>query len=174
MSTLQERWIGCEGSAWRWKRENFRRFRIGGITCWRLVPNARRIDRIIGNDSWEAMGMIQAQCNWVPYKLKPRDVEQLFFAWEQLIQRQNRKGFNIALWPAPKNGFTAIISNAENYRELLDMPPRWRPDRIFTMPRLCSAFGGTTSRWYIMSYWNRVKPSQGIGIKWNYCIWVEN
>ena len=31
-------------------KRNFQRFRIGGISCWRLVPNARRIDRIIGSD----------------------------------------------------------------------------------------------------------------------------
>ena len=41
----------------------------------------------------KAMGMIQKQGNWVPYKLNPRDVERLFFACEQLLQRQNRKGF---------------------------------------------------------------------------------
>jgi len=29
----------------------------------------------------------------VPYKLKPRDVERRFFICEQLIQRQQRKGF---------------------------------------------------------------------------------
>ena len=39
------------------------------------------------------MGMIQKQRNWVPYELKPRDVEERFFAYEQLLQRQNRKGF---------------------------------------------------------------------------------
>ena len=33
-----------------WKRENFGRFRIGGITCRRLMPKARRIGRIIGSD----------------------------------------------------------------------------------------------------------------------------
>jgi len=38
------------------------------------------------------MGMIQKQGNWVPYELKPRDVERRFFTREQLIQRQ-RKGF---------------------------------------------------------------------------------
>ena len=35
----------------------------------------------------EAMGMIQKQGNWVSYRLKPRDVEQRFFACEQLFQR---------------------------------------------------------------------------------------
>jgi len=39
------------------------------------------------------MGMIQKQGNWVPYKLKLRDVERRFFTCEQLIQRQQRKGF---------------------------------------------------------------------------------
>ena len=41
----------------------------------------------------KAMGMIQEQGNWVPYELKPRDVEQRFIACEQLLQKQNRKGF---------------------------------------------------------------------------------
>ena len=40
----------------------------------------------------KAIGMIQLQGNWVPYELKPRDVERRFFAYEQLLQRQNRKG----------------------------------------------------------------------------------
>ena len=40
-----------------------------------------------------AMGMIQKQGNWVPYELKPRDIERRFFTCEQLIQRQQRKGF---------------------------------------------------------------------------------
>ena len=39
------------------------------------------------------MGMIQKQGNWVPYELKPRDVERRFFGCEHLLQRQNRKGF---------------------------------------------------------------------------------
>ena len=38
------------------------------------------------------MRMIQKQGNWVPYELKPKDVERRFFACEQLLQRQNRKG----------------------------------------------------------------------------------
>ena len=39
------------------------------------------------------MGMIQKQENWVSYELKPRDVERRFFTCEQLIQRQQKKGF---------------------------------------------------------------------------------
>ena len=41
----------------------------------------------------KAMGMIQKQGNWVPYELKPRDVERCLFACEQLLERQRRKGF---------------------------------------------------------------------------------
>ena len=40
-----------------------------------------------------AMAMIQKQGNWMPYELKSRDVERRFFTCEQLIQRQQRKGF---------------------------------------------------------------------------------
>ena len=43
------------------------------------------------------MGMIQKQGNWVPYELKLKDVEWRFFACGQLLQRQNRKDFYIAL-----------------------------------------------------------------------------
>jgi len=32
----------------------------------------------------KAMGMIQKQENWVPYELKPRDVERCLFACEQV------------------------------------------------------------------------------------------
>ena len=41
----------------------------------------------------KAMCMIQKQENWVPYELKPRDVERRFFACDQLLQKLNRKGF---------------------------------------------------------------------------------
>ena len=41
----------------------------------------------------KSMGMIQKQGNWVPYELKPRDIERRFFTCEQLIERQQRKGF---------------------------------------------------------------------------------
>jgi len=39
------------------------------------------------------MGMLQKQGNWMPYELKPRDVERRFFTCEQLVQRQQRKDF---------------------------------------------------------------------------------
>lgn len=41
----------------------------------------------------KTLGMIQKQGNWVPYDLKPRNIEQRFFTCEQLLKRQKRKGF---------------------------------------------------------------------------------
>ncbi|GFY11791.1 mariner Mos1 transposase [Trichonephila clavipes] len=37
----------------------------------------------------KVMGMIQKQGNWVPYELKPRDVERRLFACEQLLARKS-------------------------------------------------------------------------------------
>ncbi|KAG5318699.1 MOS1T transposase, partial [Pseudoatta argentina] len=42
------------------------------------------------------LGMIQKQGHWVPYELKPRDVERRFGTCELLLQRQKRKGFLVA------------------------------------------------------------------------------
>ena len=122
----------------------------------------------------KAMGMIQKQGSCIPYELKLRDVERLFFACEQLLQRQNLKGIYIALWPATKSGPTTIIPSAENHGEYLDMTPRRRPGRIFTVPRLCSAFGGISSVWCIMSCCNRVKLSQGDGVEGDWCLWTKH
>lgn len=41
----------------------------------------------------KALGMIRKVGNWVPYELKPRDVERRFFTCEELLKRQKRKGF---------------------------------------------------------------------------------
>lgn len=40
-----------------------------------------------------SLGMVQKQCNWVPYELKPRDVERRLVTCEMLLERQKRKGF---------------------------------------------------------------------------------
>ena len=57
----------------------------------------------IGSDSAshfktpQSHGNFQKQGNWVPYELKLRDVERRLFAYEQLLERQRRKGFCIEL-----------------------------------------------------------------------------
>ena len=79
--------------------KKIQRQRIRGITRRRSESNARGACKIIGGIQQAVsvrlriMGMIQKQGNWVPYELKPRDVERRFFTCEQLIQRQQRKGF---------------------------------------------------------------------------------
>ncbi|UYV65864.1 hypothetical protein LAZ67_3005758 [Cordylochernes scorpioides] len=51
-------------------------------------------------DNWEkrwrclkVMGMVQKQGNWVPYELKPGNIERRICTCELLLKRQNRKGF---------------------------------------------------------------------------------
>ena len=36
------------------------------------------------------LGMIQKQAHWVPYELKPRDVDRRFVTCELLLQQQKR------------------------------------------------------------------------------------
>ena len=66
-----------------------------------------------------------------------------------------RRCFYIALWPTMKNMSTTMFPSAENHEECLDMPPRRRPDRIFTVLILCSTFGETS-----LVYYELLKPSQ--------------
>ena len=41
----------------------------------------------------KALRMIQRKGNWVPYEMEPSDVERHLSTYEQLLQRQKRKGF---------------------------------------------------------------------------------
>ena len=41
----------------------------------------------------KAAGYIQKQGNWVPYELKPRDVERRFCMSEMLLERHKKKSF---------------------------------------------------------------------------------
>jgi len=43
----------------------------------------------------KSLGMIQKQGNWVPYELKPRNVERPFFTCEMLLARRNERVFCI-------------------------------------------------------------------------------
>ncbi|UYV69955.1 SETMAR [Cordylochernes scorpioides] len=48
----------------------------------------------------KVMGMVQKQGNWVPYELKPGNIERRICTCELLLKRQNRKGFlhQIVTW----------------------------------------------------------------------------
>ena len=75
--------------------------RFSKMQNWRhySCQNQEKLARSLGvtqqaiSKRLKAMGMIQKQENWVPYVLKPRDVERGLFACEQLLERQRRKGF---------------------------------------------------------------------------------
>ena len=51
------------------------------------------VDRTTVSKRLSALGMIQKEGSWVPYELKPRDIERRIVTCEQLLQRQKRKGF---------------------------------------------------------------------------------
>ncbi|KAG5327264.1 MOS1T transposase, partial [Pseudoatta argentina] len=52
-----------------------------------------QVDESTVSKRLKGLGMIQNQGHWVPYELKPRDVERRFGTCELLLQRQKRKGF---------------------------------------------------------------------------------
>ncbi|KAG5324063.1 MOS1T transposase, partial [Pseudoatta argentina] len=52
-----------------------------------------QVDESTVSKRLKELGMIQKQGNWVPYELKPRDVERRFGTCELLLQRQKRNGF---------------------------------------------------------------------------------
>lgn len=57
------------------------------------LADALGVDHSTVSKRLKAMGMISKQGNWVPYELKPRDVERRFLTCELLLARQKRKGF---------------------------------------------------------------------------------
>ncbi|KAG5317905.1 MOS1T transposase, partial [Pseudoatta argentina] len=57
-----------------------------------------QVDESTVSKRLKGLGMIQKQEHWVPYELKPRDVERRFGTCELQLQRQKRKGF-LAMHP---------------------------------------------------------------------------
>ena len=110
------------------------------------APNRNWIDRIIGSNSTSHFETRQSHGNnSEARKLGSIRVEAERCSTASLLVNnclKNRigRGFNISLWPVTKNGSTTIIPSAVNHGECPDMPPRRLPDRIFTIPRLCSTF----------------------------------
>ncbi|EGI61409.1 Mariner Mos1 transposase [Acromyrmex echinatior] len=93
----------------------------------------------------KVMGMIQKQGNWVPYELKPRDVEWRLFACEQLLEKQRRKGFLHRIVIGDEKWVHYDNPKRRKSWGISAMLPRRRPNRIFTVPRSCSVFGETSS-----------------------------
>ena len=109
------------------------------------------------------MGMIQKQGNWLLYELKPRDVERRFFACEQLLQRQNQKGF-----------LHRIVTNNEKWVHY-DNPKRWKswgmPGHASTSTARPDIHGAKVmlSIWWDqlgVMYYELLKPSETIAGNW--------
>ena len=121
------------------------------------------------------MGMIQKQENWMPYELKPRDVERRFFTCEQLIQRQQKKGF-----------LHRIVTGDEKWI-FYDNPKK---KKYYAKPGQSLSSISTSTPWlnigskimlciwwdqkvlFIMSCWNLAIPLRAIGIGYNWFVWA--
>ena len=124
-----------------------------------------------------ATGMIQKQGNWVPYELKPRDVERRFFTCEQLIQRDNReKVFCIGLWLEMRSEYFTTTPRRKNITlnpvNRCHRPQHEHHGRTFMVQRSCCVSGGTKRVLFTMSCWNLAIPLRTIGIGYNWFIWA--
>lgn len=63
--------------------------------CQTLIELGKslQVDDTTVSKRLKALGMIQKQGHWVPYELKPRDIERRYLMCELLLERQKRKGF---------------------------------------------------------------------------------
>ena len=59
------------------------------------IQYSLQVDESTVSKRLKALGLIQKQGHWVPYELKPRDVERRFPKCELLLKRQKRKVFCI-------------------------------------------------------------------------------
>ena len=82
--------------------------------------------------------------------------------------------FFIASWRVIKNGFITATQKEESDGDCPVMLLRRRLGKIFTLPRLRCVFGRTRPMLFIMSFWNRTKPSLGNGIERNWCVKAEH
>jgi len=110
------------------------------------------------------LGMIQKQENWVPYELKPRNVERRFFTYEMLLARHKRKDFLYRI----VIGSTTIIQRRGNHGDHLAMLQHRQSSRIFMKKNSCCVFGGIS----LVSYYellkrNRTRPLLGLSTEHN-------
>ena len=183
VSTFQ----GWRFQHWRqaslWTAKKIRRQRIRGMTR-RSESNARGACRIIGADSTSSFCTIENHGNdsktrKLGLELKSRDVKRQFFSCEQLIQRQQRKGFLhrivtgdekwIFLGTTPRRKSTTLSPVNHCHRS-----QHQHHGRTFMIRRLCSVSGGTKRILFTMNCWNLAISLRAIGIGYNWFVWAEH
>ncbi|KAG5323628.1 MOS1T transposase, partial [Pseudoatta argentina] len=78
-----------------------------------------QVDESTVSKRLKGLGMIQKQGHWVPYELKPRDVERRFGTCELLLQRQKRKGFLICWGAHPQLLYRSMFRASIEYGSLI-------------------------------------------------------
>ncbi|UYV67918.1 hypothetical protein LAZ67_5002499 [Cordylochernes scorpioides] len=75
--------------------------------------------------------MIRKVGNWVPYELKPRNVERCLFTFKQLFQRQKRKGFLHRILTSYERRVHYDNTKRGQRMDNLAVPHHRRPSRIW-------------------------------------------
>jgi hypothetical protein len=100
----------------------------------------------------KALGMIQKEGNWVPYELKPRDIERRFMTCDcDCLHGTKEKVFYIVLLLAMKNGYITTIRNAEDHGLSPDNHHHQWQNAIFMDLSSSFVFGGINKVWFIMN-----------------------
>ena len=90
-----------------------------------------------------AMEMIQKQGNWVPYELRPKDIERRFFTcW---FKDNREKVFCIGLWLEMRSEYSMIIPRRKNTLSPVNRCYRSQHQhhgRTFMVRRSCSVSDG--------------------------------
>jgi len=105
----------------------------------------------------KSLGMIQKQGNWVPYELKPRNVERRFFTCEMLLARHKRNDFLHRIDTGDEKS-TTITQRRGNHGDHLAMLQHRQLSRIFMEKNSCWVFGGISLVSCIMSCSNQTRP----------------
>ncbi|GBP20564.1 Mariner Mos1 transposase [Eumeta japonica] len=80
----------------------------------------------------KSLGMIHKPGNWVPYELKPRDIERRLCMSEMLLARPKKnKVFYFESSLVVKSGYMMIVQKEENHGDYLATRQYPRQNRIF-------------------------------------------
>ena len=120
--------------------------------------------------------MIQKQGNWELYELKSKDVERRFFTCEQLIQRQQRKGFLHRIMTGDEKWIFYDNPKKKKYyaRSIVAMSISTSTQRpnIHDLKNSCSVSGRIKRVLFTRSCWNLAIPLRTIGIDNNWFVWA--